>query len=160
MYDVRQIPQQAARQLYDAGRRGDALDAQQRIKANPVAGAGALAAACRDNALLCAQTLLQQGADIHLKVAAAGGARSALDVATGAGNAPPSSAAALVILEGHGWTMVKRQHMTAAVRDRAEALAWIGSKSTLPNDAWNALIIPRVLCAAAESGFVRFAYRP
>jgi hypothetical protein len=152
---------QNTKALLTAAISGSALEVERLIMESPAAGSGALTAACESNEVLCTQMLLLHGASLRMLNSQWPKVEScALDVARSLarnGHAPPDSAAALVILEGEGWTVANRQHMSGATRDRAEELAWAGSKTVLPSDAWNTLVIPRVL--RAESGFVRFAYR-
>jgi hypothetical protein len=65
----------------------------------------------------------------------------------------------LVLLDVRGWSCENRHLMSAAARERVEALAWVGRKSPLPLDPWNTIVLPRLL--RAEFGVLRgLTYRP
>lgn len=87
----------------------------------------------------------------------------------GGGNAPPGSAAALVLLEARGWALSRENKRLVPAEARARAIAvgcmgrmtFVGECSDALDgrlDAvWNAYVVSRLL--HAEYGHVRFAYR-
>ena len=170
-------------QLFRSSMDGDAAEVQRLVRESSVASASALRRACiKDfggdlsysialDSERITRMLLQNGADASLPVSLFFGASIASTHARSAqasarqlvndGAAPPGSAPAIVVLESEGWTTANRHLMPAAACERAVALARVGVKSFLPNDAWNTIIIPRAL--HNEFGYCvrfRFPYRP
>ena len=163
-------------QLFRSSMDGDAAEVQRLVRESSVASASALRRACikyfggylSDSIALDSERitrmLLQNGADASLPVSFpserhARSAQASARQLVNDGAAPPGSAPAIVVLESEGWTTANRHLMPAAACERAVALARVGVKSFLPNDAWNTIIIPRAL--HNEFGYcVRFPYRP
>ena len=103
------------------------------------------------------------GADVAASPAP--GVPSPLDRATSlehAGDAPPGSAAALVLLEARGWPRAHKRLLTAEARERAVAVGCIGQMNfgiaglDRLDVVWNEYVVSHLL--HAEYGHVRFSH--